>query len=302
MLPDVASDIESESEGTLDWVGMTEVDLPILLPNYQGHIQQVPAKCQGFVSLNDPTAKGIHMSRLFLILQETLESEELSFASIQKLLGRFVESHSDLSRSSLVKIRFDYLVKRPALKSSNTGWRSYPITVVGRYHEGKLQKEIEFLITYSSTCPCSAALARQAIQQQFRMDFEFRPVTYSEVIKWLGTSHGVVATPHSQRSVARIYLRVDANTENLPLIHFIDIAEKALQTPVQAAVKREDEQEFALRNGQNLMFCEDAARRLKNAFSLEPQVLDYHIEATHLESLHPFNAVSQVSRGLTDGL
>ena len=141
MLPDVASDIESESEGTLDWVGMTEVDLPILLPNYQGHIQQVPAKCQGFVSLNDPTAKGIHMSRLFLILQETLESEELSFASIQKLLGRFVESHSDLSRSSLVKIRFDYLVKRPALKSSNTGWRSYPITVVGRYHEGKLQKE-----------------------------------------------------------------------------------------------------------------------------------------------------------------
>jgi GTP cyclohydrolase I len=31
---------------------------------------------------------------------------------------------------------------------------------------------------------------------------------------------------------------------------------------VQTAVKRADEQAFALANGQNLMFCEDAARRL----------------------------------------
>ena len=34
-----------------------------------------------------------------------------------------------------------------------------------------------------------------------------------------------------------------------------------LKTPVQAAVKREDEQEFARLNGQNLMFCEDVLSR-----------------------------------------
>ena len=42
----------------------------------------------------------------------------------------------------------------------------------------------------------------------------------------------------------------------------IDLAEGALKTPVQSAVKREDEQAFARLNGRNLMFCEDAARRI----------------------------------------
>ena len=45
---------------------------------------------------------------------------------------------------------------------------------------------------------------------------------------------------------------------------WIDRIESSLKTPVQAAVKREDEQEFARLNGQNLMFCEDAARRLQH--------------------------------------
>ena len=36
--------------------------------------------------------------------------------------------------------------------------------------------------------------------------------------------------------------------------------EAALGTPVQTAVKREDEQAFARLNGRNLMFCEDAPR------------------------------------------
>lgn len=45
-------------------------------------------------------------------------------------------------------------------------------------------------------------------------------------------------------------------------VKLIDRIEHALGTPVQTLVKRSDEQAFALANGQNLMFCEDAARRL----------------------------------------
>ncbi len=76
-----------------------------------------------------------------------------------------------------------------------------------------------------------------------------------------------MATPHSQRSVAEIKVQLNHKVTDFPVIALIDAIEDALQTPVQAAVKRADEQEFARLNGQNLMFCEDAARRLKHSLN-----------------------------------
>lgn len=73
----------------------------------------------------------------------------------------------------------------------------------------------------------------------------------------------------------------------------INTAEAALGTAVQTAVKRADEQAFALDNGQNLMFCEDAARRLEPRLetlgcrpSLPPQ-------SDPPESLHAHDAVAE---------
>ncbi len=77
----------------------------------------------------------------------------------------------------------------------------------------------------------------------------------------------------------------------------IDIVEEALQTAVQGAVKREDEQEFALHvNGQNLMFCEDAARRVKAALEEKTDVFDYVAEFSHVESIRitPFRTSQKV--------
>jgi GTP cyclohydrolase I len=87
----------------------------------------------------------------------------------------------------------------------------------------------------------------------------------------------------------------------MTLLNLIDGVENVLQTAVQAAVKREDEQEFALRNGQNLMFCEDAARRIKAWLEAQNNIVDYRIEARHVESLHPHDAVSIVSKGVEGG-
>ncbi|MFN2126562.1 MAG: GTP cyclohydrolase, FolE2/MptA family, partial [Anaerolineales bacterium] len=67
--------------------------------------------------------------------------------------------------------------------------------------------------------------------------------------------------------------------------------ELAVATPVQAVVKRRDEQEFARLNGENLMFCEDSARRIRLALDQIPEFVDYRIQASHLESLHPHDAV-----------
>ena len=71
--------------------------------------------------------------------------------------------------------------------------------------------------------------------------------------------------------------------------------EASLGTPVQTAVKREDEQAFAELNAANLMFCEDAARRVAGALSHDERIDRYEVRVAHFESLHPHDAVARVS-------
>ena len=65
---------------------------------------------------------------------------------------------------------------------------------------------------------------------------------------------------------------------------------------MQTAVKRVDEQEFARLNATNLMFCEDAAKRFKNALERLNFVSDYYCKVEHQESLHAHNAVAIVKK------
>ena len=135
-----------------------------------------------------------------------------------------------------------------------------------------------------------------------REDFAKHSVIASdEVATWLGEESSILATPHSQRSYAKLDVEV-ADADQAPtFVQLIDLVEQALKTPVQAAVKREDEQEFARLNGQNLMFCEDAGRKLKAALDRDRRLGDWRMEAVHVESLHPHNAVSVVVKGVPGG-
>ena len=97
-------------------------------------------------------------------------------------------------------------------------------------------------------------------------------------------------TPHSQRSYA--YIRFSLRDNSWPdLSAFILELEQGIGTPVQTAVKRSDEQAFAKLNGENLMFCEDAARRIKLSLEQADFVQNYWFKVEHQESLHAHNAV-----------
>src|SRR5690606_32753861 len=171
---------------------------------------------------------------------------------------------------ALLRIRFDYLVRRRALVSDNSGWKTYPVVLTAKMEDGRFDLELGLEVMYSSTCPASAALARQLIQQRFRADFSTQDLLAREhAADWLGSEQGICATPHSQRSSAEVKLRLREDLECLPIVDVIDGLESALQTPVQTAVKREDEQAFAGLNGSNLMFCEDAARRMQSALDAD---------------------------------
>ncbi|NWL79528.1 GTP cyclohydrolase I FolE2 [Pseudomonas taiwanensis] len=284
-LPDIASDV-SNLDLPLDWVGMCGIAHPVMLEG-----QRIAAYVDAGVSLDDSNARGIHMSRLYLALEE-LEREELSASLLHRVLQRFLTSHQELSSSASLTLHGEALLQRPALASPLAGWKAYPFVVSARQDSWGFHVELQLQVAYSSTCPCSAALARQLIQQRFTEDFSGHPLDQGRVLEWLGSSEGIVATPHSQRSTATIWLRL-ASDGTLALQRLADLAEATLGTAVQTAVKRADEQAFALANGRNLMFCEDAARRLGNALRQQDGLEGFRLRVVHAESLHAHDAVAE---------
>lgn len=302
VMPDVAHSSRAAQEGTLNWVGMSQIEVPLMVSADDNTPRQVSAKVEAMVNLVRPEAKGIHMSRLYLSLDELSTEKTLDIDSINGLLTQFIDSHEDLSDQARVKFGFEYHLRRPSLISGKPGWKAYPVEIEARLKDNAISMELQLTIPYSSTCPCSAALARQLIQKAFKQQFgEHEDVSTESITEWLGTTQGIVATPHSQRSTATVSIMLDRDSDTLPIIQLIDCVESALKTPVQAAVKREDEQEFARLNGQNLMFVEDAARRLKHALNQFTLASDYRLRVDHLESLHAHDAAAVVVKGVEGG-
>ena len=301
-LPDIASHVPAQTRGTIDRVGMEHIDVPILIRDPSGRLVQVPGRANAFVSLDDPNAKGIHMSRLFLALQEIVAKEPATIETLRQVVDAFIVSHEGLSRAAHVELGFDYLVSRPALESDHAGWKSYRVEIAASREDDEERFTLSLRIPYSSTCPCSAALSRQLGAEAFAQHFGAEgAVDAADVAAWLRSDAGMVATPHSQRSWAEVEVEVAPTLADLPILPLIDAIECALGTPVQSAVKREDEQAFAALNASNLMFCEDASRRIAAALDRERDVLDYRIRVQHEESLHPHDAVSVLTRARREG-
>ncbi|MDR1076439.1 MAG: GTP cyclohydrolase FolE2 [Xanthomonadaceae bacterium] len=294
VLPDVAHQSVSLAR-TLDWVGMEHIALPVRVDDGMSESTLVDASVDLFVNLVRPAERGIHMSRLYLRLQEVLANRTIEPAGLRGVLQACVESQGALSSAARIKLRYNALLQRKALESGNKGWKRYPIEIDAVLNGGNMQLTLGLSVEYSSTCPASAALSRQVTAERFAERFADASVSAAAVRDWLASEQGMAATPHAQRSRAQVYLKLLPDVKTLPLSGLIDALEAVLGTPVQTAVKREDEQAFARLNAQNLMFCEDAARRVASVLAAEPATEYFEATVSHYESLHPHDAVARVS-------
>ncbi len=290
-LPDVAFEPAALARA-LDWVGMEGIALPIRL-NDRG--LQAAAKVDVGVNLRDPERRGIHMSRLYLQLQQMLPQSRLDALALDALLAGLIESQQGASDRVQLLIRYDHLLERPALVSANRGWKNYPVALRSEHDAAGTRHLLSLQVEYSSTCPASAALSRELNADAFARQFGHGDVDADAVRDWLASREGMAATPHAQRSIADVEVELAAGFERLPVLALVDALEQALATPVQTAVKREDEQAFARANAENLMFCEDAARRVAAALSALPWVRAWSARVAHLESLHAHDAVARVA-------
>lgn len=284
-LADAQVQSDTHSQIGLDWVGMTGIALPVELAGR-------PVNASVDIGIDLQGQKGIHMSRLYLSL-DGLTQRELTADLLKQTLEQILSSHAQTSSKAHLRIYGDILISRRSLISNQFGWKAYPFEVEANL-QNSFKIKLKVGVPYSSTCPSSAALCAQVMQQQFALDFDNQAplLPQSQVLDWL-IKHGLPATPHSQRSWAWVTAMLKIAEKKLPIIELINRIENILCTSVQTVVKRSDEQAFAIANGQNLMFCEDAARRLIEAFSHQCQFNEITVEIDHQESLHAHNAVAR---------
>ncbi len=295
-MPDITNNGKSQIEVPLEAVGMSEVETLFSYSEGVGSWTNIPAEASMYVNLIDPKAKGIHMSRLYRLVSKHLAAGPLSRTSVESLLLEMIESQDKKADWSEFKIEFKLPLERKALVSELKGLRHYKLYLLGSKKLGEPAKlKLGLEIYYSSTCPCSAALSRQLVQEHWKNEFKSKEsVSVDEVFKWLGQESSIVATPHAQRSTAEVEVTL-GDAQSLNFVDLINSTEACLGTPVQSAVKREDEQEFARLNASQLMFCEDAARKIHSLLAekkLKKEIVSFKAKVSHIESLHPHNAVA----------
>lgn len=286
-LPDIGKTQIDNDIYPLQWVGMEGIAIPVTFGLSTHQEQTVVATTNLYVGLDEASNKGIHMSRLHALLNELAHST-CNKQGLDRLLTNMLNSQGGISQSARVELCFDLLLPKKALLSDETGYQTYQVRLSGQLRAGEYDYGLNLTIPYSSTCPCSAALSRQLLANAIDNTFDESSIDKNTLLAWI--QENSVATPHSQRSYA--YLKLTLGNHAWPsLDSLIVMIEEAIGTPVQTMVKRRDEQEFARLNAANLMFCEDAARRIKSLLERSAWVVDYWFKVEHQESLHAHNAV-----------
>ncbi len=274
-LPDLQNGPSSLIRGSqqmIQHVGISNFRLPISFRKRDGGALTLETSVTGSVSL-EAEKKGINMSRIMRSFYKYAE-ETFSFEVMEAALDGY---KADLeSLDARIQMRFSYPMKIESLRSGLSGYQYYDIALELVEQNGRRKKIMHLDYVYSSTCPCSLELSEHA-----------------------RATRGQLATPHSQRSVARISVEMAPNTEKLWFEDLIEMCRKAVATETQVMVKREDEQAFAELNAANPIFVEDAARLFCEQLLIDERINDFRVVASHQESLHSHDAVSMLTQGET---
>ena len=273
-LPDLQNGPESLIKGAkteIQHVGISNFRLPVRFRTREGGEVQLETSVTGSVSL-DADKKGINMSR---IMRSFYKHAETSFSF--EVIGAVLDSYlSDLvSYDARIMMRFSYPMLKRSLRSGLEGYQYYNVALEMVKSADSTQRIVHIDYVYSSTCPCSLELAEHARR-----------------------TRNQIATPHSQRSVARVSVEL-VGEDVLWFEDLVGLCNAAIPTETQVMVKREDEQAFAELNGSHPIFVEDAVRLLCSSLEGDRRVGDFRVVASHQELLHSHDAVSILTMGET---
>jgi len=253
-------------------VGISNFRLPLRYHSRDGGDLTLETSVTGTVSLA-AEKKGINMSRIMRSFYAHAE-RTFSFAVIEAALDDYKADLETLD--ARIELSFSYPMRVESLRSGLSGFQYYDISLELVEEAGQRRKFLHLDYVYSSTCPCSLELSEHA-----------------------RASRGQLATPHSQRSVARISIEMLCDHPCLWFEDVIGLCRAAVPTETQVMVKREDEQAFAELNAAHPIFVEDAVRLFAEQLKADARIGDFRVVASHQESLHSHDAVSILTEGAT---
>ena len=190
-LPDLQNGPDSLIKGAktgIQHVGISNFRLPIRFRTRQGGEVQLETSVTGSVSL-EADRKGINMSR---IMRSFYKHAEIQFSF--EVIGAVLDSYlADLdSYDARIMMRFSYPMLKRSLRSGLEGYQYYNVALEMVKTASGTQRIVHLDYVYSSTCPCSLELSEHARR-----------------------TRGQIATPHSQRSVARVSVELAGDGDAL---------------------------------------------------------------------------------------
>lgn len=273
-MPDLQNGPSSLIKGSkteIQHVGISNFRLPLKWQTRAGEPLTLETSVTGSVSL-EATKKGINMSRIMRSFYKYAEAP-FNLETVEQILTSYLDDLKSFDARLQLSMRYPMLKR--SLRSNLEGYQYYDVAYEVIRKGASSTKIVHFDYVYSSTCPCSLELSEHA-----------------------RINRGQIATPHSQRSVARISVAVEGG-KTIWVEDLVDLCLTAIPTETQVMVKREDEQAFAELNGSNPIFVEDAVRLIFAGLDRESQIGDFRVIASHQESLHSHDAVSILTKGRT---
>ena len=216
---------------------------------------QVAATMRFTVSL-PKEYKGTHMSRFIEILNDyalqPIAEEEMS-AILEAALMRLNAA------SATLKIKFKYFVEKVAPVS---GKRSLIDLDCSFFGEKQANAPMDFTlgvnVPFTSLCPCSREISEYGA--------------------------------HNQRSVCRLKLQFDNDTECIYIEDLTALIEKEASSPLYSLLKREDEKFVTEAAYNNPKFVEDVLRDVVIALRTLPGLKKFSVVCENFESIHNHNA------------
>ena len=273
-MPDLQNGPQSLIKGAkteIQHVGISNFRVPLNWRTREGGEVMLETSVTGSVSL-EASKKGINMSRIMRSFYKHTDGP-FDLARMSQVLESYLVDLE--SFDARLQLSFRYPMLKRSLRSNLEGYQYYDVAFEVVQQGTEVMRIVHLDYVYSSTCPCSLELSEHARNMR-----------------------GQIATPHSQRSVARVSA-VIGNDRNLWIEDLVELCVAAIPTETQVVVKREDEQAFAELNGSNPIFVEDAVRLICQGLEREGSIGDFRVVASHQESLHSHDAVSILTSGPT---
>jgi GTP cyclohydrolase I len=311
----------------IDKVGISPVDLPIQVFRRDGGTQTLQSKASLYCSLDDVNAKGLNLSRLYILMHDAI-ADHLTLDGIKTVLKEMAEKQG--SQSAYCKLRFAYPWSQKALRSrqplSNADEDNGKFQLLSNGEKISLRK-MEGHIAYQ--CEIEGQYKTEWVPRVLNGD-DYNPLNTYQLdpiqkykfyltVRYVYSStcpcsfelahnakekRDAAANAHSQRSTMDVTIEFDP--DNFVWIEdVVELCRQHIPTEVQIVVKRRDEQAFAELNGSNLLFSEDVVRIMAGALDTwcdEDKISDYRLVVNHEESLHPWNAIAVLTKGQPNGL